>query len=470
MSTIYEDSAANLWIGTAAGLALFRDGRIQHIALGPAALHAPILGIAEDRTGSLWIAAADRVVSVARDRLVRGEVDDDALRAYGASDGLLGVESVKRHRSLVADSRGRIWLSMNRGLSMVDPVRAAALVAPALVNVEGVSADGRTFASHGDITIPPRRRRITIAFTGLSLAVPERLKFRYRLDGFDRDWSQPATLRQAEYTNLGPGTYQFRVVSSNSDGAWSPVGSTMQFTIAAAYWQTIWFRLAAVALLGAAGWGAYQRARGAGGPSAQPSIRGAAGRAHAHRAGAARYAPAGVSQRSMQLHVAADRLPGGSPARSSLDRVLDLMARVIEEGRNAVRGLRSSGSASYDLEQAFSGIAEEFATGGQPEYCVIVEGHVRPLNPMVRDDIYRIGREAVTNAFRHSAAKKVEIELDYASSGLRLLVRDNGRGMEPQIVRSGSEGHWGLLGMRERAERIGARLQGLEQRAGRDRD
>jgi signal transduction histidine kinase len=160
----------------------------------------------------------------------------------------------------------------------------------------------------------------------------------------------------------------------------------------------------------------------------------------------------------MQMHVAVDRLPEDSPAKPAFARVLDLMSRVIEEGRNAVRGLRSGGEA-HDLKHAFSGIQSELAATGQTTaYRVIVEGKPQPLNPAVRDDVYRIGREGLVNAFRHADATAVEIEIEYATSELRLFVRDDGRGIDPQIARTGATGHWGIAGMKERAARIGGSL------------
>jgi signal transduction histidine kinase len=138
------------------------------------------------------------------------------------------------------------------------------------------------------------------------------------------------------------------------------------------------------------------------------------------------------------------------------------MRQVIEEGRNAVRGLRSSGSASLDLEQAFLRVPEEFMPHGEAReaigFRIIVEGQRRPLRPLLRDDAYRIGREALINAFRHARAKNIEVELNYSPSQLRILVRDDGCGIDPHILKSGRDGHWGLSGMRERAEQIGARL------------
>jgi signal transduction histidine kinase len=148
--------------------------------------------------------------------------------------------------------------------------------------------------------------------------------------------------------------------------------------------------------------------------------------------------------------------------KPTLTRALQLMRQVIEEGRNAVRGLRSSHSTSLNLEQAFSQVKQEFVPdekgNGQIGYRVIVEGEQRPLHPLLRDDVYRIGREALINAFRHARAKQIEVELKYSPSELRILVRDDGRGIEPHILKSGRDGHWGLSGMRERAEQIGGRF------------
>jgi len=169
----------------------------------------------------------------------------------------------------------------------------------------------------------------------------------------------------------------------------------------------------------------------------------------------------GFLSASMQLHVADDQLPADSKAKPLVGRVLELMDRVIEEGRNAVRGLRLSSGESEDLEQAFSGIREELAVAQGSAFRVLIEGETRVLHPVIREEVYRIGREALVNAFRHSRASNIELELEYASTYLRLLVRDNGSGIDPQVVRQGREGHWGLSGMRERAERIGAKFRVL---------
>jgi len=267
------------------------------------------------------------------------------------------------------------------------------------------------------------------------------------------------TARHAEYTNLRPGTYQFRLRASNSDGAWTGGETAIGFLIQPMFWQTTWFRLSIVMAFALAGFVLYrlrvmQVAR-------QLNVRFEERLAERTRIAQELHDTLlqGFLSASMQLHVAADRLPADSPSKLPLARVQELMSRVIEEGRNAVRGLRSTSTDADDLEQALAGISQELAIGDEVEYRVIVEGHPRPLKPLIRDEAYRIGREALANAFRHSGGTNIAVELEYASSHLRMLVRDNGRGIDAAVLQSGSEGHWGLPGMRERADRIGARFK-----------
>ena len=473
VNCLLEDSTGVLWIGTAQGLAFRGSGHIQ-VAIGaPGLLQDQILGIAEDHNGNLWITTSNRVLRVNRDKLLRGALSDGDEREYGLADGLRGVEGVKRHRSVVADSFGHIWFSMNRGLSSVDPARVAATFAPAIVHIETVSVDGSPLDLHqsdlhqsdlhqgdreGALRIPAGRQRLTFNYTGLSLSVPGRIRFKYRLDGFDYGWSQAVETREANYTNLGPGPYRFRVIASNPDGFWNSAEASVGFQIDPAFWQTWWFRVGLV-LACALGVVALYRLR-----------------LHSHTSRLNLRFEERLSERtriaqelhdtllqgflsaSMQLHVAVDRLPSDSPSKSSLGRVVNLIEQVVDEGRNAVRGLRSPDSVSLDLGQAFSRIQQELALEDDVGFRVIVDGQPRPLHPLLRDEVYRIGREALVNAFHHAHAKNIEIELEYAASQFRVLVRDDGRGIDPQMVQSGREGHWGLIGMRERAERIGAKL------------
>ena len=458
VNCLLQDSSGVLWIGTAAGLAFRGSSRFQGPAAEPAALREQVFGLAEDKFGSIWMATSNHVLRVNREKLLRGTLADADVRAFGLADGLRGVDGVKRHRSVVTDPAGRIWFSLNNGISVVDPARLSSNSTPAIAHIQAILADGRPIDLVDAIHIPGGRQRLTFSFAGLSLSVPERVRLRYRLDGFDRGWSEPAAAREAVYTNLSPGPYRFRVIASNPDGVWSSSEAAIGFEVEPLFWQTWWFRLSIVLACALAIIAIYRlRLLGL---TRRLNVRFEERLAERTRIAQELHDTLlqGFLSASMQLHVAVDRLPPDAEAKSSLARVLQLMGRVIEEGRNAVQGLRSPQSGSLNLEQAFSRIQEELAIQEDVGFRVIVDGQPRPLHPILRDEVYRIGREALVNAFQHSRAKSIEIQLEYASSQLRVLVRDNGCGIDPLMLRSGRQGHWGLPGMRERAERIGGKL------------
>jgi signal transduction histidine kinase/ligand-binding sensor domain-containing protein len=460
VNCLFEDSSGALWTGTSAGLALFVSGKVR-VPLLPDILREPIFGIIEDKKGWLWITTSNYILQVPQDKLLAGKVRPRDIREYGPADGLPSSEGVNRRRSLVSDSEGRIWISLKGGLSVVDPSHLVTSWPPAIPHIEAVTADGVAISPIDSMHVPAAHKRITVAYTALSLAVPERIRFRYFLEGFDRQWSEPSVAREAVYTNLGPRTYRFRLLASNSYGEWNGSESVVALEVEPAFWQTWWFR-STLALLVA-------------------SIVLVLYRLHLHRltqelnmrfeerlGERTRIAQElhdtllqGLISSAMQLHVVADQMPADSAAKPKLGRVIELMRRVIEEGRNAVGGLRSPQHGSLDLGEAFSQIQKEFVGHDDAEFHVIVEGTPRPLHPLIQDEIYRIGREALTNAFRHSGAKTIEVELEYATDELRVLVRDSGIGFDPKVLQFGCDGHWGLSGMRERAKRIGARLRVL---------
>ena len=459
VNVLLEDSLENLWIGTAAGLARLRSDRVQTIPSMPELLREPILGISEDGKGWLWIATSSHVLQVGRDRLIDGSLKAADVKEYGLADGLESIDGVKRERSVVKDSRGRIWFSMNRGVSVVDPNRANAEGAPAIAHIDDILVDGTPVNLQEQIRIPSSRQRIEFNYGGLSLGTPERIRFRYRLDSFDHQWSEPASTRRAVYTNLGPGVYKFRLLASNGRGAWNGTETAIQFKIDPAFWQTWWFRTSFLLALVVTIWLFYrlrmiQMAQ-------QLNLRFEERLAERMRISQELHDTLlqGVLSASMQLHVAAEQVPENSPAKPLLTRVLQLMGQVNEEGRNALRGLRSSTMSADDLKQALSRIPDELAVHGRAGFRVIVEGVSQPLHPVIRDEVYRISREALSNAFRHAQASTVEIEVEYATACLHVTVRDNGCGIDPLVLSSGRDGHFGLPGMRERAERIGAQVK-----------
>jgi len=456
---LFEDSIGTLWTGTSAGLAFFQEGRFQAPAEWPAVLREPLSGVAEDKNGSLWMATSSHVLKVDRDKLLAGGIKEADIRLFGTADGLPSKQGVNRSRSVVGDSLGRIWLSLSVGLSVVDPSHLAESSAPAIAHIETVLADGKQVKIGDRVRIPASQKRITFSYTGLSLAIPTRVRFRYMVDGFDRGWSEAVIAREAVYTNLGPGSYRFRVMASNSRGAWNGSEAAIDFEVEPAFWQTWWFRSAGIVLAAFAMLLLYRLRLHQ--LTHQLNVRFEERLAERTRIAQELHDTLlqGFLSASMQLDVAADQLPAESSAKPMVARVLQLMRGVIEESRSVVRGLRSPSDIHSELDEAFSRVPEELGSKQAVDFRIIVEGQPRALRPFIRDDVYRMGREALVNAFRHSGANSIQVELEYASKQLRVLVRDDGRGIDEQVLHSGRDGHWGLTGMRERAERIGARLR-----------
>jgi ligand-binding sensor domain-containing protein/signal transduction histidine kinase len=461
INCLLADSGNILWIGTAEGLSFWSAGGVHSPAGMPESLREQILGIAEDQKGSLWLATSAHVVRVNHDKLIKGKLGDGDVREFAPADGLRGTEGVKRSRSVVADQVGRIWFSLNRGISAVDPGRLTQNSVPVIVHIRAMSTDGAVVDVRKPIHIPGGNRRLTLEFGGVSLSFPERIRYRYVLEGFEHDWRGPVATREAVYTNLTPGPYRFHVLASNPDGVWNTHEGVLEFVVDPLLWQTWWFQTALILLCGLTALALYRwRLHEI---TSRMNLRFEERLAERTRIAQELHDTLlqGFVSVSMQVHVAADILPADSKIKPLLTKALQGMKQVIDEGRNTVRGLRLSRSVSLDLEEAFSQVRQEVdsAADGGVDFRVIVEGQQRPLHPLLRDEVYRIGREGLLNAFRHAHAKHVEIELRYSSSQLQVFVRDDGSGIDSAIAESGRDGHWGLSIMRERAERIGARLQ-----------
>jgi PAS domain S-box-containing protein len=258
VNCLFEDSSGTLWSGTSAGLASFASGHFQVPNELPDVLREPILGMADDKSGRFWIATSHHVLRVPRDNLLRGVVKAVDVHEYDQADGLESTEGVKRSRSVTSDSAGRIWFSLSSGLSVVNPSQINDNSVPALPHIEAITANDNITNLADFVQIPPSPGRIILEYTGLSLAVPERIRFRYFLEGFDSSWSQPVAAREAVYTNLGPGSYRFRLVASNSEGLWNGQETAIALNVAPAYYQTYWFRLLCVAAFLALLWGLHQ--------------------------------------------------------------------------------------------------------------------------------------------------------------------------------------------------------------------
>jgi ligand-binding sensor domain-containing protein/signal transduction histidine kinase len=464
VNCLLQDSTRILWIGTAQGMAYLSDWQV-HVPRGiPESLQAPIFGIEEDKNGWLWIATSDHVLRVSRDKLLSGVVKAVDVREYDQADGLESTEGVKRSRSVVSDSAGRIWFSLSGGLSVVDPSRIAAGSALAIAHIEELSVDGSPVNVQDMVHIPASPRRITFTYTGLSLATPERVRFRYFLEGFDRSWSEPVATREAVYTNLGAHSYRFRVVACNSEGQWSESEAAVGFEVEPTVWQTWWFRTVSAASVLLLVWCVYlYRLRQL---AKEFNIR--LEERVGERTRVARELHDTLLQSFhgllLRFQTASELFPKRpAEAKQTLDSAIEQAAQAITEGRDAVQGLRSSTAVTNDLALAVTTLGEELAGGGTnpnaAEFHVGVEGTPRDLHPILRDEVYRIAGEALRNAFRHAEARQIEVEIRYDERQFGLRVRDDGKGIDSKLLNDDERpGHYGMRGMRERAKLMGGKV------------
>jgi ligand-binding sensor domain-containing protein/signal transduction histidine kinase len=464
VNCLLQDSTTILWIGTAEGLAYLSDGQV-HVPHGvPALQQAPIFGIEEDKNGWLWIATSDHVLRVPRDKLLSDVVKAADVREYDQTDGLESTEGVKRSRSVVSDSAGKIWFSLISGISVVDPSRVAAGAALAIPHIEALSVDGTPVNLQGMVHIPASPRRITFTYTGLSLATPERARFRYFLEGFDRSWSEPVATREAVYTNLGAHSYRFRVLASNSEGLWSESEAAVRFEVEPTVWQTWWFRTSSAALILLLAWCVYlYRLRQL---AKEFNIR--LEERVDERTRVARELHDTLLQSFqgllLRFQTASELFPTRpAEAKQTIDSAIEQAAQAITEGRDAVQGLRSSTTVTNDLACAITTLGTELAGSesnpNAAEFHVEVEGTPRDLHPILRDEVYRIAGEALRNAFRHAEAGRIEAEIRYHEREFRLRVRDDGKGIDSKLLNQDERpAHYGMRGMRERAKLLGGKL------------
>jgi signal transduction histidine kinase len=462
------DGAGTLWIGTSKGISFLQSGAV-HVPLGaPNALYGEILGIAESN-GWLWITTRDHVLRVRPAALLNQSFGEGDYREFGVAEGLPSTEGVKRSRSVVVDNRGRIWFSLNKGISVLEPSAFARPAFPVMIRLDGMLVDGRTVPSDNFVHIPAGRHRLTFRYDGVNVSNPDGVRYRYRLDNVDDNadpaWSDPTALREIDYTNTPPGQFQFHVMARNPDGLWSGQETIMAFEIEPAYWQTRWFQVGSVLAVLLLFFGLYRfRLR-----ELHREFHAALDARVNERMRIARELHDTLLQSFqgllLRFQTASNLLPSrAQEAKQKLDNAIDLAAQAITEGRGAVQGLRSSTVVTNDLAVAVSALGKELAADqtneNSPVFRVAEEGEPRDLHPILRDEVYRIAGEALRNAFRHAQANRIEVEIRYDAHHLRIRVRDDGKGIGGQVVdHDGRTGHFGLHGMRERAKIIGGNLE-----------
>ncbi|QOY89532.1 sensor histidine kinase [Paludibaculum fermentans] len=457
-----EHAPQQIWAGGAGGLVMIDRGRFR--PMKPAAMDSleDITGIVDAGSNGLWLTTVTGVIHASKDEVDRA-LRDASYRfqweQFGFFDGLPGqTESIYPYPKAIQGTDGRIWFTATKGLAWIDPkVSPKRNTLPPTVSITSLSADGSPYPRFADMRLPALTSNVQIDYTALSLSVPERVRFRYKLDGADKGWHDAGTRREAYYSNLGPGSYQFRVIACNNDGVWNEAGASLDFAIAPAYFQTRWFLASCAAALMGLLWGLHlfrlrQIAR-------QFSVR--LGLRVDERTRLARDLHDSLLQgfQGLMLRFQAlyESLPPGE-AKEELEQALDRADQVVAEGRKAVHDLRLSTVLSNDLAPAVRAMGDELSGESPATFGLLVEGRVHELHPIVRDEVYRITREALRNAFRHAQARHIEVEIIYDERCFRLRVRDDGAGIPPAILEEGRPGHYGVAGMRERAAGIGAKL------------
>ena len=481
VNSLRIEQDGTLWAATEGGLSRLKDGRFFTLGSKNGLPCNGVHWTVEDDDRFLWLYMQCGLVRVARPDLegwiVASDKDDKRSIAFKAFDGSDGTPTFAaalwRYTPAVTKSLdGRIWFKGFVGASVIDPHHIPFNSVPPPVHIEQITADRKTYwqnwsrdASSSKPRLPPLVRDLTIDYTALSLVVAEKVRFRYKLDGWDRDWQDAGTRRQAFYTNLAPRKYRFRVMACNNSGVWNGAGSFLDFSIAPAYYQTTWFRaLCAAAFLGLL-WALYQlRLR----QLARQFNIGLEARVN-ERTRIARELHDTLLQSfhglMFQFQAARNMLPRRpDEAMDVLDGAIGATEQAISEGRSAIQQLRSEQVDESDLARWLTNIGEELArsqqtNGDSPIFRATVEGEQQTLSPLARTEVYRITREILQNACRHAQAQHIEAEIRYDDHLLRVRIRDDGKGIDPQILQAGgSAGHWGLRGARERAQQIGARL------------
>lgn len=452
----------NYFVGGELGLAFYKDGRFYTVKTDGKPFDA-ISGIVPTENGDVWLNAAHGIVNIPASEIRQlNENPEHAVRyrLYDFEDNLPGGSQMNFTVSTAIESTDkRLWFATDKGLALIDPLHLEKNNVPPPVLIKSTIADEKTYEA-ADTKFPAGTANLQINYTATSLSIPERVIFKYRLDGYEDQWRDAGSRRAAFYTNLAPGKYRFQVIAANNDGIWNEEGAILEFEILPMFYQTNWFFLLCLAAFAILVWVGYQwRVR-----QVKVRLDLIYEERLAERTRIARDLHdtllQGIVSVSMQLESVIKKLPPDAPAKSRLERMREMTRQIITEGRHTVNGLRSFSKVdANDLEQEISRIGQQLNAQEKVNFHVTVEGTKKPLCPPIHEEVYHICREALSNAFRHSEASLIEVEIQYSKNLFRIQVRDDGIGIDEKILKTGRKGHWGISGMKERAERIGSVLK-----------
>ena len=421
-----------------------------------------LMGAIKDRHGSLWLPANCGLLKMEALELQKWRQNPEIQPSFTTFDALDGERPPGRGYSFEPTASlgpdGKVWFANGGAIQMIDPDHVYTdLLAPP-VHVEQLIADNRPFQTAGQPRLPPNTHNLEIDYTALSFSVPQKVLFRYFLEGHDKSWQGPVRRRQAFYTDLAPGNYRFHVVACNNSGVWNDTGAESVFVVEPTFYQTLWFKaLMAIAVVGVL-WALYLLRL----KQATANVRERLLAQMEERERIARELHdtllQGFQGITLRVQGVAKNMPAQDPLRRMIDDVLDRADEVLREARNRVRSLRRRTADEDELPDRLTKCGQELSKDHAATFTLAIVGEPKVLESTVQDEAYRIAGEALTNAFHHASASKIETEVTYDASALRIRVRDDGVGIDKAVLSNGHPGHWGLTGMRERARAIRAEL------------
>jgi signal transduction histidine kinase/ligand-binding sensor domain-containing protein len=453
-SSFYRDRTGAIWIGmSGGGLRLIENGKMSTFLMRDGLFDSEIYGLAGDAEDRLWMACSKGIFWVPESDLRKfaaGSLKKITSTPYSPTDALRVIECKSGVQPPVTVTHDdRVWFSTIRGLIVLDPRHLTRNVPPPPVVIEDITVNGEREIPPQIEKLAPGRKNVEITYAGLSYLSPTRITFSYILEGYDHDWINAGTRREAYYTNLPPGSFRFRVRACNIDGACNDSGAAVSFALASHYYQRAWFWPMVAALIGLAIWAAYQfRIR---------TLREQFNLILTERNRIARELHdtliQGLSGITMEMQALAGRIKSPEE-RGALEEIIADAGACLRETRRSVAGLRNGGS---NLAAAIEQAARQITETKDVRLKLNLQNKPAALAPDVEYNLVRIAQEAVTNSVKHSGARTVEVALDYTPKALRLSVRDDGSGF-PENGQS-KNGHYGLIGMKERASHIGAELE-----------
>ena len=459
VTAIHEDEEGALWFATREGLSRFKDGRFFNYGAECGLLVGFVYSILDDAQGNFWFSCAQGLFRVSKAQLrafAAGAIKKVTSVDYGVRDGMkTRACNVGDQPTAWKTTDGSLLFCSMKGVVVVDPRRlySSSLIPP--VQIEKVVINKQDQLINRDSQMPLGAGEVEIHYAALSYTAPEKLRFKYKLEGFDKDWVDAGTRRFAYYANLPPGRYSFKVIAGQIDGPWNEKGQSFGFYLQPHFYQTSLFLvLVVVTVLLLAG--LLYRLRMIELKARYSAVLGERNRIAREIHDTLAQNLAGIALQLDSVNMQSPDIPSG--LRQRLDQACNLVRYSLSEARRAVADLRSDELEQRELAVVLPQIAERLATGAALEAKVLVLGTPRRLNPLMEKNLLRIFQEAMANAVKHAGARTIQVELRYDLHCLVLCVRDDGSGFDTERIIPLGVGHYGLTGMRERAERIGGRL------------